>query len=79
MAETEKTAAMLLDDLAAWICRSDARWPRSCAWWPRISQACPTVETPPTRCSSVESLFERQLSSRRCARAQIERRNLHFA
>ena len=50
MAETEKTAAMLLDDLAAWICRSGARWPRSCAWWPRISQACPTVETPPTRC-----------------------------
>jgi len=32
MAETEKTAAMLLDDLAAWICRSGARWPRTCAW-----------------------------------------------
>ena len=29
MAETEKTAAMLLDDLAAWICRSAARWPRA--------------------------------------------------
>ena len=50
MADTEKTAATRPPSWPPWTRRSGVRWPRSCARWPRISPACPTVETPPTRC-----------------------------